>query len=84
MTSLFHERKQQLTEHYEALIGRKNEKFPLSNGIYDRYVHPLLTAEHTPLFWRYDYNSQTNPYFAERIGVNGVFNPGAIELNGKF
>ncbi|MEK3752189.1 glycosidase [Paenibacillus sp. FSL E2-8871] len=84
MSSLFHERKQQLTERYEALITRKNEKLPYGNGIYNRYAYPLLTAEHAPLIWRYDFNPDTNPYFAERIGVNGVFNPGAIELNGKF
>jgi 4-O-beta-D-mannosyl-D-glucose phosphorylase len=84
MSSLFQERKQQLTDRYEALITRKNEKLPYGNGIYDRYTYPLLTAEHAPLIWRYDFNPDTNPYFAERIGVNGVFNPGAIELNGKF
>ncbi|WP_440961735.1 glycosidase [Paenibacillus nitricinens] len=84
MSSLFQERKQQLTERYEALITRNNEKLPYGNGIYDRYTHPLLTAEHAPLIWRYDFNPDTNPYCAERIGVNGVFNPGAIELNGKF
>lgn len=84
MSSLFHERKQQLTERYEALITRKNEKLPYGNGIYDRYAYPLLTAEHAPLIWRYDFNPDTNPYFAERIGVNGVFNPGAIALNDKF
>ncbi|WP_375105273.1 glycosidase [Paenibacillus sp. RS8] len=82
--SLFQERKQQLTDRYETLITRKNEKLPYGNGIYDRYAHPLLTAEHAPLIWRYDLNPDTNPFFAERIGVNGVFNPGAIELNGKF
>ncbi|WP_339316575.1 glycosidase [Paenibacillus sp. FSL R10-2734] len=84
MTSLFQERKQQLTERYETLVTRKNNKLPYSNGIYERYANPLLTAEHAPLVWRYDFNPDTNPYFAERIGVNGVFNPGAIELNGKF
>ncbi|AIQ51625.1 glycoside hydrolase family 130 protein [Paenibacillus sp. FSL R7-0331] len=84
MTALFEERKAQLTQRYETLIARKNEKLPYGNGIYDRYVYPLLTAEHAPLIWRYDYNPETNPYFAERIGVNGVFNPGAIELDGKF
>lgn len=84
MNSLFEERKQQLTARYEELIGRRNEKYPAGNGIYDRYRYPLLTAEHTPLIWRYDFNPETNPYFAERIGVNGVFNPGAIELDGKF
>jgi 4-O-beta-D-mannosyl-D-glucose phosphorylase len=84
MTALFEERKAKLTERYESLISRKNEKVALGNGIFDRYQHPLLTAEHAPLIWRYDFNPATNPYFAERIGVNGVFNPGAIELDGKF
>lgn len=82
--SLFEQSKQQLTEHYESLISRKNEKLPISNGIYNRYRYPLLTAEHAPLIWRYDFNPETNPNFEERLGVNGVFNPGAIELNGKF
>lgn len=84
MTTLFEERKAQLTARYEALITRKNEKAPFGNGTYDRYQYPLLTAEHAPLIWRYDFNPATNPYFAERIGVNGIFNPGAIELDGKF
>lgn len=84
MTSLFQERKQLLTERYEELINRKNKLQPAGNGIYDRYEYPLLTAAHAPLIWRYDFNPETNPYFAERIGVNGIFNPGAIELNGKF
>ncbi|WP_339223258.1 glycosidase [Paenibacillus sp. FSL H8-0332] len=84
MSTIFEQRKQALTERYEALIGRTNEKLPYGNGIYDRYKYPLLTAEHAPLIWRYDFNEESNPYFAERIGVNGVFNPGAIELNGKF
>lgn len=84
MSTIFEQRKQALTQRYEALIGRTNEKLPYGNGIYDRYKYPLLTAEHAPLIWRYDFNEESNPYFAERIGVNGVFNPGAIELNGKF
>lgn len=84
MTTLFEQRKQQLTERYEALIGRKNEKVPFGNGIFDRYRYPLITADHAPLIWRYDFNPETNPYFAERLGVNGIFNPGAIELNSKF
>jgi 4-O-beta-D-mannosyl-D-glucose phosphorylase len=36
MNSLFEERKQQLTARYEELIGRRNEKLPYGNGIYDR------------------------------------------------
>ncbi|MNZ32688.1 4-O-beta-D-mannosyl-D-glucose phosphorylase [compost metagenome] len=82
--SLFEQRKQQLTESYESLTSRKNEKMPLGNGVYDRYRYPVLTADHAPLIWKYDFNPETNPYFSERLGVNGVFNPGAIQLNGKF
>ncbi|MDR9852131.1 glycosidase [Paenibacillus sp. VCA1] len=82
--SLFEQRKRQLTENYESLINRKNEKMPPGNGVYDRYRYPVLTADHAPLIWRYDFNPETNPYFSERLGVNGVFNPGAIYLNGKF
>ncbi len=71
-------------EKYNKLIHKKNEVSPIYNGIYDRYVNPVLTAEHIPLFWKYDLNEETNPYFMERLGVNAVFNSGAIELNGKY
>lgn len=71
-------------EKYERLIRRKNEKSTEYNGLYDRYVHPVLTREHIPLFWKYDLNEAANPYFMERLGVNAVFNSGAIELNGKY
>lgn len=84
MNSLFNTRKQQLTDRYEALVNRKNEKVPYGNGIYDRYQHPVLTAEQTPLIWKYDFNPETNPYFMERLGINCVFNAGAIHLNNKF
>ncbi|SNX52632.1 glycosidase [Thermoanaerobacterium sp. RBIITD] len=69
---------------YNNLINRKNVKLDEYNGIFDRYKYPVLTRDHTPLFWRYDLNEKTNPYFMERLGINAVFNPGAIELNGKF
>lgn len=69
----------------EELIGRKNEvDESFYNGILQRYKYPVLTREHTPLFWRYDLNPQTNPYFQERLGINAVMNSGAIYLNGKF
>lgn len=71
-------------EKYNKLINRKNEVSPFYNGIYDRYVHPVLTRDHIPLFWKYDLNEETNPYFMERLGVNAVFNSGAIKLNGKY
>jgi len=71
-------------EKYQKLIRRKNEKSPYYNGMFDRYVNPVLTRDHIPLFWRYDLNEKTNPYFMERLGVNAVFNTGAIKLNGKY
>ena len=68
----------------EALLERKNEKSDFYNGIYDRWKNPVLTREHIPIEWCYDLNPGTNPFFQERLGVNAVFNAGAIELNGKF
>lgn len=69
---------------YNKVIDKKNEVSPIYNGIYDRYVNPVLTNEHIPVFWKYDLNEHTNPYFMERLGVNAVFNSGAIMLNGKY
>lgn len=66
------------------LVSRKNHITDEYNGIYDRYEYPVLTREYVPLSWRYDLNKETNPYFQERAGVNAVFNPGAIQWNGKF
>lgn len=71
-------------EKQEALIARENHKTDFYNGIYDRWENPVLTREHIPLEWRFDLNPDTNPYFMERLGVNAVFNAGAIEMNGKF
>lgn len=74
----------ELKERQERLLTRKNEKSDFYNGIYDRWVHPVLTRESVPLEWRYDLNPETNPFFQERLGVNAVFNAGAVELNGKY
>lgn len=71
-------------DKYNKLISMKNVKADIYNGIYDRYVYPVLTREHIPLAWKYDLNPETNPYFMERLGVNAVMNSGAIELDGKF
>ena len=80
----FEARLQFLREQYAALIDRKNTVNPgWSNGVFDRWTHPVLTATHTPLFWRYDLDPKTNPYLMERMGINGVFNAGAMELDGK-
>lgn len=72
-----------LLSRQQSLLVRKNFKVDRSNGIVDRYVHPILTAEHTPIFWRYDLNHESNPHLLERLGINATFNCGAIEFNGK-
>jgi len=80
----FESRLQTLTAQHEALINRPNQvDSTWSNGVFERYQYPVLTAAHTPLFWRYDLNPKTNPFMMERMGINGVFNAGAMELNGK-
>ncbi|WPQ61868.1 glycosidase [Chitinophaga sancti] len=80
----FDKRLEALQTAYDQLISRPNEKQPLGNGVYDRYLYPVLTAAHAPLAWKYDLNKETNPYLMERFGINGVFNAGAIKLNGKY
>jgi 4-O-beta-D-mannosyl-D-glucose phosphorylase len=74
----------ELFRRHEALIARKNVKSKEGNGVYDRYVYPVLTADHAPLFWRYDFDAKTNPHLMERMGVNATFNAGAMEYEGKF
>ena len=71
-------------DKHQRLINRKNEKSAVYTGLYDRYVYPVLTSDHIPLYWKYDLDEKTNPYFMERLGINAVFNSGAIKLNGKY
>ena len=74
-----------LEERYESLITRENrvnDRF--YNGIFDRFVHPVLTREHIPPFWMYDPDPETNPHMMQRLGINAVLNSGAIYLDGKF
>ncbi|HAG70059.1 MAG TPA: glycosidase, partial [Lachnospiraceae bacterium] len=71
-------------EKYNRIVNMPNRKADIYNGIFDRYVNPVLTRRHIPLTWKYDLNIETNPFFMERLGVNAVMNSGAIELNGKF
>lgn len=76
---------QEISERYEALIARKNAVDESHhNGIYERWMNPVLTREHVPPFWVYDPDPKTNPYMMQRIGVNAAFNSGAILLDGKY
>ena len=73
-----------LRERHEQLLARPNIPEEFGNGIYMRYKNPILTAEHTPLEWRYDFNEQDNPYLMQRIMMNATLNSGAIKWNGKY
>lgn len=81
---MFKEQLEKQMARYEAVIQKKNKKTDFYNGIYDRWENPVLTRDHIPLTWKYDMNPETNPYFMERLGVNAVFNAGAIYLDGKY
>ena len=74
----------ELKAEQERLLSRRNRKTDFYNGIFDRYEYPVLTREHVPLTWRYDLNAETNPYFEERLGINAVFNAGAIYYDHKY
>ena len=84
MSTFFDRRLKALQKAHQQLLQQSNHPEALSNGIYERYQHPVLTAAHAPLEWRYDFNRQSNPYLMERFGINAVLNPGAIKWNGKF
>ncbi len=80
----FNDRLTNLKAAHERLITRANIATDKSNGVYQRYVYPILTAEHTPLTWRYDFDEKSNPFLMERIGINATLNSGAIKWNGKY
>ncbi len=81
---MIHPRYYEELEKQEKIITRKNETEDFYNGIYEKYKYPVVTREMVPLFWRYDLNTETNPNFMERLGINATMNSGAIKLNGKY
>jgi 4-O-beta-D-mannosyl-D-glucose phosphorylase len=80
----FEKKISKLIAGHHILITRKNQPAKESNGVYNRYRYPVLTAEHTPLFWRYDFDEKANPYLMERIGMNAAMNSGAMKWKGKY
>jgi len=80
----FVHRLQQLESAHRKLLLAPNIPLEETNGIIQRYKNPVLTAKHTPLFWRYDLNQATNPYLMERIGINSVLNAGAMKFDNKY
>lgn len=81
--SVFTSRLRQLRREHQQLITRRNRPEKSGNGIFDRHQYPVLTAEHVPLEWRYDFDSKANPHLMTRLGINCVFNVGAMEWNGN-
>ena len=73
-----------LRARHEEFLSRPNVKKERGNGIYDRYENPIVTAEHTPLEWRYDFCEKDNPYLMQRIMINATFNSGAMKWNDKY
>ena len=80
----YQEKVQALRQRHEALLQRKNQVMKGGNGIYEKYEYPILTAEHTPLEWKYDFNEKDNPFLMQRIMMNAVLNAGAIKLDGHY
>jgi len=78
------ERAKQLINEYEALVTRPNEPVEGGSGVLQRWANPVLTRAHVPPHWRYDLDAGSNPLCLERLGVNAVFNSGAIYLNGRY
>ena len=68
----------------ERKIQQKNTPKGDYLGLYQRWKHPVLTREYVPVEWRFDLNERTNPFFIETMGVNAVFNTGALYRDGKF
>ena len=82
---MVHKKYYEEVKKQEELIAKENHiNTTFYNGVFDRYENPVLTRDHAPIFWRYDVNEETNPFFEERLGINAVMNSGAIELNGKY
>lgn len=79
----FEERKRELFEAHRRLVERRNQPVAETNGVLRRWRDPVLTAAHAPVFWRYDLDPATNPLLMERLGINAVFNPGAMALDSR-
>lgn len=74
-----------LKEKQDELLRRKNViDHTYYNGVYDKYVDPVITRNHIPIHWRYDLDQATNPFFMERLGINATLNAGAIYFDAAF
>lgn len=69
---------------WEQLVQLPNKPVSIYTGLFTRWENPVLRREHIPPFWKYDLNTETNPYFMERLGVNSTFNSGALRIGSKY
>jgi 4-O-beta-D-mannosyl-D-glucose phosphorylase len=81
---LFQQRLHKISQAHDNLLICPNEELFSTNGVYCKFKNPVLTREHIPLHWRFDFNPETNPRFMERIGFNATFNAGAIKWGNKY
>lgn len=85
MNTSFIERRNLLIEQHRRVVTMPNEvDASWTNGVWQRYINPVVTAEHVPVHWRYDLDPERNPYLLERLGINGVCNSGAILFEDRF
>lgn len=82
--TIFEERLQQIKARHERLVRTPNLVSDSSEGLFERYKNPVLTAGHAPVFWEYDLNPDTNPFLMKRFGINATFNAGAIKMGTKY
>jgi 4-O-beta-D-mannosyl-D-glucose phosphorylase len=77
------ERKRRVESDFNRILTTPNEFVADYRGVFARCAHPVLTREHVPPSWRYDQNLNRNPFYLERLGINAVFNAGALEFDGE-
>ncbi len=84
MNKDFQHRLEYLVNSHKQLLLQKNIEKEAGNGIFKRFEFPILTAQHTPLEWRYDMDQISNPYLMERLAINATLNAGAMKFNNKY
>lgn len=71
-------------KYHNGLLVQPNYIQPNQFGFCKRYQFPILTPDHIPPAWKYDLNPKSNPFGLLRLGINAIFNPGAIFYNDKY
>lgn len=84
MSESFERQQTYIIETQRLLLEKTNVGLLDMGKIVTRYLNPVVTKEHIPLSWRYDFNPLTNPHFLERIAFNSTMNAGALHWKGKY